>query len=279
MGAALEGYGVLVTGGGSGIGEGCALALARDGAVVTICGRTAEKLDAAAARIRDAVPGAGMHTMVADVTDEAQVAAAVAKATSEAGAIHGIVASAGGSLHMGPLVLADVDAVRATFELNMIGTFLTLKHAVPHLAKTKGSFVGVSSHAGLDSFRFLGAYGAAKAGLDQLVRVAADELGPSRVRVNSIRPGIIDNELMTAITAGGPVLDSYLAEIPLGRVGTVDDVAALARFLVGPESSYITGQCISVDGGQSLRKGADYSAFAEPAYRDAPGWDLVAGGR
>jgi NAD(P)-dependent dehydrogenase (short-subunit alcohol dehydrogenase family) len=176
---------------------------------------------------------------------------------------------------MGPIVLADVEAVRATIELNIVGTFLTLKHSAPELAKTQGSFVGVSSHAGLDSFKFLGIYGAAKAGLDQLVRVAADELGPSRVRVNSVRPGIIDNELLTAITAGGPVLDSYLAEIPLGRVGTVEDVGELARFLIGPESSWITGQCISVDGGQSLRKGADYGPFAEPAYRDAPGWRLV----
>ena len=275
MTTALEGYGVLVTGGGSGIGEGCALALARDGAVVTICGRTADKLDAAAARIRNTVDGAGVHTITADVTDEAQVEAAVAKAAKEAGALHGVVASAGGSLHMGPLVLADVEAVRATLDLNVIGTFLTLKHSAPLLAKTKGSFVGISSHAGLDTFRFLGAYGAAKSGLDHLVRVAADELGPSRVRVNSIRPGIIDNELMSAITQGSPVLDSYLEEIPLGRVGNVDDVGELARFLVGPESSYITGQCISIDGGQSLRKGADYGAFAEPAYKDVPGWDLV----
>lgn len=277
MTAALEGYGVLVTGGGSGIGEGCARILARDGAVVTICGRTAEKLEAAAARIRSAVEGAGVHTIVADVTDEEQVAAAVDKAVAEAGALHGVVASAGGSLHMGPLVLSDVGQVRATLDLNIVGTFLTLKHSAPHLARTHGSFVGVSSHAGLDSFRFLGAYGAAKAGLDQLVRVAADELGASRVRVNSIRPGIIDNELMQAITQGGPVLDSYLAEIPLGRVGTVEDVGELARFLIGPESSWITGQCISVDGGQSLRKGADYRAFAEPAYGDRPGWALITG--
>ena len=220
MAATIEGYGVLVTGGGSGIGEGCALALARDGAVVTICGRTADKLDAAAARIRDAAPGAGVHTIVADVTDEDQVEAAVTKSATEAGGLHGVVASAGGSLHMGPLVLADADAVRATLDLNIMGTFLTLKHSAPLLAGTKGSFVGVSSHAGLDTFRFLGAYGAAKAGLDHLVRVAADELGPSRVRVNSVRPGIIDNELMQGITGGGPVLDSYLEEIPLHRVGT-----------------------------------------------------------
>jgi NAD(P)-dependent dehydrogenase (short-subunit alcohol dehydrogenase family) len=276
--AVLDGYSALVTGGGSGIGEGCATALARDGAVVTICGRTVDKLEAAAARIRDAVPGAGVHLIGADVTDEAQVAAAVAKAVAEGGGLHGVVASAGGSLHLGPVHLADVDPVRATLELNVIGTFLTLKHSVPFLAERQGSFVGVSSHAGLDSFRFMGAYGAAKAGLDHLLRVAADELGPSRIRVNSIRPGIIDNELMSAITQGGPVLDSYLEEIPLHRVGTVDDVGALARFLIGPESSYITGQCISVDGGQSLRKGADYGFFAEGAYGAEPGWSLVVEG-
>lgn len=276
--ASLEGYSVLVTGGGSGIGEGCALALARDGAVVTICGRTVDKLDAAAARIRDAVPGAGVHVIGADVTGEAQVEAAVAKAVDEGGALDGVVASAGGSLHMGPIHMADVEAVRATLDLNVVGTFLTLKAAAPHLAERQGSFVGVSSHAGLDSFRFLGVYGAAKAGLDQLVRVAADELGPARVRVNSIRPGIIDNELMSAITQGGPVMDSYLAEIPLHRAGTVHDVGALARFLVGPESSYITGQCISIDGGQSLRKGADYGAFAEGAYSADPAWKLVVEG-
>ena len=277
--SSLEGYATLVTGGGSGIGEACAAALARDGATVTICGRTDSRLEAAAERLRTAVPGASVHPVTADVTDEDQVHAAVARATEHTGALDGVVASAGGSLHMGPLVLADVAAVRATLDLNIIGTFLTLKHAAPLLAASgRGSFVGVSSHAGRDTFRFLGAYGAGKAGLDMIVRVAADELGSARVRVNSVQPGIIDNELMTAITAGGPVLDSYLENIPLHRVGTVEDVAALARFLIGPESAWITGQCISVDGGQSLRKGADYGAFAAPAYRDQPGWSLVVEG-
>lgn len=220
-----------------------------------------------------------MQTVVADVTDEDQIREAVVAAVLPTGRLHGVVASAGGSLHLGPLLLADVDAVRATLDLNVIGTLLTLKHAAPRLAESgAGSFVGMSSHAGLDTFRFLGAYGAAKAGLDMVVRVSADELGPARVRVNSVRPGIIANELMAAITAGGPVLDSYLENIPLHRVGTVDDVGALARFLIGPESSWITGQCISVDGGQSLRKGADFSAFAAPGHQDQPGWQLVVEG-
>jgi NAD(P)-dependent dehydrogenase (short-subunit alcohol dehydrogenase family) len=103
-----------------------------------------------------------------------------------------------------------------------------------------------------------------------MLRVAADELGPARVRVNSVRPGIIADELMKAITDGGSVLDSYIENIPLHRVGTVGDVAQLVRFLISPESSWITGQCISVDGGQSLRKGADYGAFADAIHASDP---------
>jgi NAD(P)-dependent dehydrogenase (short-subunit alcohol dehydrogenase family) len=108
-----------------------------------------------------------------------------------------------------------------------------------------------------------------------LVRVAADELGPARVRVNSVLPGVVATEIMTAITGGGPVLDSYLAEIPLHRVGQPEEIAALVRFLIGPESGWITGQNLSIDGGQSVRKGADYAALAEPAYGSDPRWQLV----
>lgn len=272
---ALDGYAVLVTGGGSGIGEGCAAALVRDGATVTLCGRTREKLEAAADRLRSmAAPAGEVRTIPADVTVEDDVRAAVEHA-SAGGALHGVVHSAGGSRHMGPLHLADADAVRDTFELNMMGTFLTLKHAAEALARTRGAYVGISSHVATQTERFLGAYASSKAGLDQLLRTAADELGPAGIRVNSIRPGIIDNELMAAITAGGPVLESYLAEIPLGRVGTVDDVGALARYLIGPESAWLTGQCIGVDGGQTLRRGADYTPFAGPLYGEQPGWHLV----
>ncbi|GDX30549.1 short-chain dehydrogenase [Actinomycetes bacterium] len=269
MTKSLSGYRVLVTGGGSGIGEGCAEMLSQDGATVTICGRTPERLADAAQRIKKST-GTAPLICVADITNEEQITQAATMAAGDSGLLHGVVASAGGSLHMGPLHLADTEALRATLDLNVVGTFLTLKATVPLLRAAQGSFVGVSSHAGLDSFRFLGAYGAAKAGLDHMLRVAADELGPARVRVNSVRPGIIADELMKAITDGGSVLDSYIENIPLHRVGTVGDVAQLVRFLISPESSWITGQCISVDGGQSLRKGADYGAFADAIHASDP---------
>lgn len=276
----LDGYSVLVTGGGTGIGWACAAALVSDGASVTICGRTEATLADAAARLAR-IEGAGATAWItADITSEAEVGAAVARAVEHGGGrLDGVVGNAGGSRHMGPLVMADVEAVRATLDLNVVGNLLLLKHAAEPLAESgRGSFVAISSHAGRDTFRFLGVYGAAKAALDMLVRVAADELGPARVRVNSVLPGVVATEIMGAITDGSPILDSYLREIPLGRVGEPDDIAAAVRFLIGPESGYLNGQNISVDGGQSVRKGADYSAFAAPVYGSDPRWRLVAGG-
>jgi NAD(P)-dependent dehydrogenase (short-subunit alcohol dehydrogenase family) len=263
----LDGYATLVTGGGSGIGLGCAQALLADGADVTICGRTEARLAEAAAGLEKlaAESGGRVAWVVADVTDEEQVEAAVAKAAEMAGGkLHGLVNSAGGSRHMGPLHMADV------------ATFLTIKHSAPRLAAAGGgSYVAISSHAGRDTFRFLGIYGAAKAAMDFLVRVAADELGAARIRFNSVLPGGIATEIMEGVTMGGPVLDSYHRQTPLWRFGTVEDVSALVRFLIGPESAWISGQLFSVDGGQSVRGSADFSAFAKMAYGEDPKWQLL----
>ena len=270
----IEGFAALVTGGGSGIGLGTAARLVADGAHVTICGRTEEKLRTAVATLAD-VPSSGGHPVgsaryvVADVTVEEQVAGAVRVAAEERGRLEILFANAGGAHHMGAITTADADGVRATFELNLTGTFLCIKHGAPLMAAgvgngvgggaaTGGSIIGMSSGAGGFPHRFLWAYGASKAGIDMLCRYAAEELGPTGVRVNTVRPGIIDDELMSFITAGGPLLDDYLAEMPVSRVGTVEDVAALVRFLAGPESSWITGENIGVDGGHHLRRGANY---------------------
>ena len=267
----IEGFATLVTGGGSGIGEAAARKLAADGAHVTICGRTEERLLAAVDRIRaDAADGVTIGHVVADVTVEDEIAAAIDAAAGPTGRLDGLFACAGGSTHMGPLALAELEPVRATMELNYIGTFLTLKHGGQRMARQgSGSMIGCSSHAGHDSFRYLGAYGGAKAGLDQICRVFADELGRFGVRVNSIQPGIVGTELMAPITGGGPLLDDYLPEIPLGRVGEPHEIAEMVRFLVGPESSWITGQLFAVDGGQNLRRGADYGTMLR-AFGDDP---------
>jgi NAD(P)-dependent dehydrogenase (short-subunit alcohol dehydrogenase family) len=265
MTGVLDGRGALVTGGGSGIGLATAKRLAADGAVVTICGRSKERLDAAV----EELSGVGHVTaVVADVTVEEDVTNAVAAAADRAPqGLQMAVANAGGSSHMGPLVATGVEEFRATVEVNVVGTFLTIKHAAPYLVRNGGgSIVAVSSIAAAVSHPYLGAYAVGKAGIDMLVKVAADELGRSNVRVNAVRPGLVDTELVAGIMATPDVLDSYLTQTPLGRAGDPDEIAELIRFLAGPESAWITGQAISIDGGHSLRRGPDYTPFAEPVY-------------
>lgn len=273
----IAGYCALVTGGGSGIGLGTATRLVRDGAHVTICGRTEDRLVTAVAGLVAVAEEAGTagdpvgsaDYIVADVTIEEQVAAAVARAASRRGHLDILFANAGGSFHMGPLAEADVEAVRATIDLNLVGTFLCLKHGAPMMGAgvgtgvdggpaPGGSFIGMSSGAGHFPHRFLWAYGSAKAGIDMLCRYAAEELGASGVRVNTVRPGIVDDELMAPITAGSTLLDDYLAEMPISRLGTVEDIAAAVRYLGGPESGWVTGEALAVDGGHHLRRGANY---------------------
>jgi NAD(P)-dependent dehydrogenase (short-subunit alcohol dehydrogenase family) len=123
----------------------------------------------------------------------------------------------------------------------------------------RGAIVLMSSGAGRFPHPHLWAYGVSKAGICFLTETAGEELGPLGIRVNAVAPGIIDDELMSFITAGGPLLDDYLAQMPIARVGTVSDVASAVRFLLGPESSFITGETLGVDGGHHLRRGADYS--------------------
>ena len=272
----IGGYAALVTGGGSGIGLATATRLVRDGAQVTICGRTEDKLRAAVDAIVAAAE-AGDHEgqagtaqyVVADVTVEAEVAHAVEVASAARGRLDILFACAGGASHMGPILGADVDQVRATVDLNLIGTFLCIKHAAPLMGAgvgtglaggeaPGGSIIGMSSGAGHFPHRYLWAYGASKAGIDMLCNYAAEELGKSGIRVNTVRPGIVDDELMGPITAGGPLLDDYLAEMPISRLGTVEDIAAAVRFLAGPESSWISGENLGIDGGHHLRRGANY---------------------
>jgi NAD(P)-dependent dehydrogenase (short-subunit alcohol dehydrogenase family) len=162
-----------------------------------------------------------------------------------------------------------VESVRATLDVNFVGTFLCIKHAAPLMAAgvgtgvdggeaPGGSIVGMSSGAGGFPHRYLWAYGASKAGIDTLCQYAAEELGSTGVRVNSVQPGIVDDELMSFITAGGPLLDDYLAEMPVSRLGTVEDIAAAVRYLAGPESGWVTGVNLPIDGGHHLRRGANY---------------------
>lgn len=252
----------LVTGGGSGIGKAVAAGLIAAGAHVLIVGRSADKLAAAADEL-----GGAIRYESADVTDEDDVARVVATATGWHGRLHGVVHCAGGSQTIGPITQVDSAAWRATVDLNVNGTMYVLKHAARQLVHGGGgSFVGISSIASSNTHRWFGAYGVTKSALDHLMRLAADELGASWVRVNGIRPGLIRTELIAPILDSPQLSEDYRNCTPLPRPGEVTDVANLAMFLLSDAAAWITGQVINVDGGHCLRRGPDFTAMLEPVF-------------
>ncbi len=261
----LKGRSVIVTGGGTGIGAATAALLASEGARVTICGRTQSKLDSQAAAIQTA--GGEVTTVLADVTVEHDVARLMDVALEFGGAIHGLVANAGGGGGLGPYHLQQVDEFVRVLHLNVVGTMLCIKHAVGPMASAGGgSFVGMSSIAGHVTHPYFGAYTASKAAIETMMRNAADEYGSYHVRFNAIQPGFISTEVMEAVPRGGAVWNSYLDQTPLRGVGEPQDVAHVARFLLSDESRWVTGQSFAVDGGHFLRRGPDWSAAVERTF-------------
>ena len=268
--APLAGQAALITGGGSGIGLASASALLVDGASVTLMGRNGDKLEAAASALREvAPPGASVATFAGDVTDEAQVIAAVEAASAITGSLQLAVAAAGDGT-VGPVVATSADEWNRVIAVSLTGVFFTLKHAGAAITTAGGgAIVAVSSLAGQVTHRHMGPYNAAKAGVDMLVKTTADELGPVGVRVNGVNPGIVRTDLVAMIQPEDEVGQSYLRNAPLGRFGEVTDIAPAVRFLLGPESSWITGVNLSIDGGQHLRCGPDYGSIARMLYAGA----------
>jgi len=254
MSGGLEGRTVFVTGATGAIAEACATTLARDGATLALMARRAEGLAEVVARIEAAVPGAVIVLLVGDSTDEAAVAAALAEAHARTGRLDAAFATVGGG-GFGPLAQMAAQDLRDAFEANVVSAFHVIRHAAP-LMRPGGSIVCLSSGSAVLTFRHLAAYHVAKAGLEGLVRMAADELGPSGIRVNAIRPGLTRTGATEDMFTRGAA-ELFLPEYPLGRLGTAQDMAGAVRFLAGDESAWVTGQCLAVDGGNLLRRSPD----------------------
>ena len=264
MNLSLDGQHALITGGGSGIGLAAAKAMADDGAWVNLSGRTLDKLEKAAETFADSER---VRVFAVDVADEAKLATVVEAANGWKPLTIALANAGFGDI--APLVATDSAKWEAVLRTNLTGTFHTFKHAGRAIARAGGgAMCAISSIAGVRTHRFMHAYCVSKAGIDMLVRTTADELGAAGVRVNSVCPGLVDTELAQGLFATEAVLADYLDCMPLGRTGKVEDIAAAVRFLCGPESSWITGVNLSVDGGHHLRRGPDYEPFARAMFGD-----------
>jgi NAD(P)-dependent dehydrogenase (short-subunit alcohol dehydrogenase family) len=255
----LDGRTALVTGGGTGIGYGCAQQLLAAGAAVTIVGRRLDVLEAAAERL-----GGEVTTVACDVTDEAQVENAVAVAAGD-GNLDVLVANAG-SGYPGAIEQLGADAWEFCFRLNVVGTALCTKHASAVMkSHGGGSIVAISSTSGTKVQPWLAPYVVSKAALDQFVRCAAIELSPHAIRVNSVQPGYVATETMQT-AASGPLDATLRRATPLPREGTAADVGNAVVFLASEEGSWITGQDLGVDGGLNIPVMPSMAPIAERLY-------------
>jgi NAD(P)-dependent dehydrogenase (short-subunit alcohol dehydrogenase family) len=248
--ADLNGMKALVTGGGTGIGFGCAERLLAAGADVTIVGRRPDVLNAAAVRLREGAPRRHVRAVPADVCEEEQVRQAVAVA-GDGGNVDVFVANAtsggfGTILEMGP------ETWQAAVQLNIIGNAMCIKQAGLVMKEHGGgSIIAISSTSGTKVQPWLSPYVVTKHALDMLVKCAAVELASHNIRVNSIQPGYTLTESMIGLTP--PELDQTLRKAtPLGRAGLPSEIGHTVVFLSSKEAAWITGQSFGVDGGLNI---------------------------
>jgi NAD(P)-dependent dehydrogenase (short-subunit alcohol dehydrogenase family) len=246
----LSGKAALVTGGGSGIGAGIALTFARHGAKVALLGRTQAKLDAVAAQIKE--HGGDASTHACDVRDFAALEKAVNDAASAFGRLDLVVNSAAGNF-LAPAASLSANGFRAVIDIDLCGTFNTCRAAFAHLSKNGGSIVSITATQADVATPLQCHAGAAKAGIAKLTRDLALEWARFGIRVTAVAPGPIENtEGMSRLAPKGGAEDALKKRVPLGRYGTIDEIANTVLFLVSPAGAYVTGTTLLVDGGTSL---------------------------
>lgn len=249
-----QAYGAIVTGGESGIGRACALALGRGGTGVTL---TYHRDAAAAGQVIAAIEQAGGKALAhqTDVTDEAQVDALFAAAEDRFGPVRRLVNSAG--LNMSGVPIADMELAQfdRVLHADLYGPFLTCRRFVRGLPKADargGRIVNISSiHERAPRAGGVG-YDSAKGGLAQLTATLALELAPRKIAVNGVAPGMILTPMNESALDDPAVLRRKEAAIPWGRAGTADEVATLVLFLLSDDADYITGATVTIDGALSL---------------------------
>lgn len=245
----FDGKRVWITGAAGGIGQATAARLAAEGARVWC-------VDRPGSGVAEWARPHGHGASEIDVSDEAATAASLRAAAEAMGGLDVIVANAGTEGRVAPLVAVERADFARTLEVNVIGVFLAIKHGAPLLlAAGGGAIVATSSVAGFIGSPGMGPYIASKHAVLGLVKTAAAELGPQRIRVNAVCPGPIENRMMRSIEeqaapgAGAAVKAGFEKLVPLGRYGTNEEIAAAIAFLASPDASYCNGAALLADGG------------------------------
>lgn len=256
----FKGKTVFVTGGGSGINLGVAKNFAAVGANIAICGRTQEKLDHAAVELR--ALGARVCTAVADVREMVALESALAKIKSELGSIDVLVCGAAGNFLV-PAEQLSANGFRTVIDIDLMGSFNASRAAFSQLRETKGSIIFISAGQAYMPYAFQVHVAAAKAGIDMMMKNLALEWGKYGIRCNSIAPGPIDGTEGMKRLSSPEALAQLTAGIPLGRLGTVDEIGQVAVFLASGLASYVSGTLLVADGGQNLAGSALFNLGAE----------------
>jgi NAD(P)-dependent dehydrogenase (short-subunit alcohol dehydrogenase family) len=248
----MTGKVVIVTGASSGIGRATALLFAKSGSNVIAVGRNEKELGSLREQAQGKKGSVKVH--LADIRETTQVERLVNDTIENFGQIDVLINSAGIIMN-GTIENTTLDDWDKMFDINLRSVFFMMQKCIPHLEKTKGNIVNVSSVAGTRSFPNVLAYCVSKAGVDQMTRCAALELAPKGVRVNAVNPGVVVSNLHKrggmADEAYQEFLKNSKATHPLGRVGEAKEVADLIYFLASDKASWITGATYEIDGGRA----------------------------
>lgn len=245
----FAGKAVIVTGAGSGIGAATARRFGREGAMVALIGRTPDAPAAVAAEME----AARTRVLAADVSDEAAVRRAIA-ATIEAFGRLDVLVNNAGVVTQGDIGAMQTAEWRRIMATDLDGVFFCIREALPHLEKSRGAIVNVSSVSGLGGDWGMSAYNAAKGAITNLTRALALDLGARGIRVNAVAPSFTRTG-MTRDMEHPELIARFLDRMPLGRVGEPEDVAAVIAFLASEDAGFVTGVNLPVDGGLSASNG------------------------
>jgi NAD(P)-dependent dehydrogenase (short-subunit alcohol dehydrogenase family) len=241
---------VLITGALTGIGRAAAFAFAREGAKVVVSGRREEAGHALAEELRGL--GGEAEFIKADVRYEDEVKQLVDKTVERFGRLDVAVNNAGTEGQIGPVTDQTAESVAATFDTNVVGMVLSMKHELKAMTPAgRGSIVNISSLLGHRGFAHTSIYTASKHAVEGLTKATAVEVAESGIRVNAVAPGAIETDMLNRFTGNDEVKAGLASAIPMKRVGRPEELANVIVFLASDKASFVTGQIYSADGGKN----------------------------